>query len=136
MKLILLLSLTVVFVATGAEGLRCYECGRPGGRHPDDCDDIGESSVDCRLFSTILRSHSSNLGYSYDACFTNKQDGKIVKMGCHNKGFEENCGDDNGSGDEYCTCTTDLCNAAVRPGMTPATSALILFAAVAKYIFA
>ena len=33
-------------------------------------------------------------------------------------------------------CTTDLCNAAVRPGMTTATSAVILFAAVAKYIFA
>ena len=53
-------------------------------------------------------------------------------MGCGIKSWERDCGDNNGT----CTCTTDLCNAAVRPGMTTATSALILFAAVAKYIFA
>ena len=45
---------------------------------------------------------------------------------------ERDCGDDDGS----CTCATDLCNATARAVMTAATSALILFAAVAKYIFA
>ena len=53
-------------------------------------------------------------------------------MGCSNKYIESDYCNDDGS----CACTTDLCNAAVRPGMTTATSALILFAAVAKYIFA
>ena len=52
-------------------------------------------------------------------------------MGCSTKQYETNCGDDDG----WCVCTTDLCNAAIRPGMTTATSALILFAAVAKYFF-
>ena len=73
-------------------------------------------------------------------------------MGCGLKSWEENCGDDDGT----CVCTTDNCNTPVRPensdvspgnaadpenaadkpGMTTATYALILIAALSKYIFA
>ena len=45
MKFILLLSLTVVFVATGAEGLRCYDCPNRG---LDECDVVyGTPIRDC-----------------------------------------------------------------------------------------
>ena len=67
--------------------------------------------------------------------------------------LQDYCGD----GEGWCACPTDLCNApvtttttttttensavspgnsAARPGMTTATYALLLFSAVAKYIFA
>ena len=71
MKFLLLLSITVIFVATGAEGLKCNCCGGSNNTGcPDtDCDDNGESSipVDCRFH-----------GHGKDfACFTQKQGLKI-----------------------------------------------------------
>ena len=58
-------------------------------------------------------------------------DGVAATRSCGLSATQLNCGDDIG----ICACTTDLCNGAVRPGMTTA-SALILFASVAMYIFA
>ena len=76
MKFLLLLSITVIFVATGAEGLKCKCCSDTGhllwyGRDTRDCrftncDDNGFDAsipVDCSV--------------SYDACFTDKQGLKI-----------------------------------------------------------
>ena len=68
MKFLLLLSITVIFVATGAEGLKCKCCTNTDC--PDtDCDDNGESSipVDCRF-------HGRGNDF---ACFTQKQGLKI-----------------------------------------------------------
>jgi len=114
MKFLLLLSL-VVFVASGAEGLKC-RCSE------GECDTRrGEGTMTCPS--------------GEDACYTSKATlyGVTEKsFGCGTSLMEMNCGGDIG----ICTCATDLCNAAARPGMTTATFALILFAAVAKYVFA
>ena len=68
MKFLLLLSITVIFVATGAEGLKCKCCTNTDC--PDtDCDDNGENSiqVDCQ-------SRPYNLAWQ---CYTQKRGLKI-----------------------------------------------------------
>ena len=50
---------------------------------------------------------------------------------CGLKAAETNCGESVG----VCACTTDLCNAAVKPGAVTA-SVVILFATITAYIFA
>ena len=64
MKFILLLSLTVVFVASGAEGLQCKCCNDENCPGSAACGDNGENSttIDCR---------------SDPACYTSKSGLKI-----------------------------------------------------------
>ena len=67
------------------------------------------------------------------------QDGKTLKRKCGLKSEEKECDDSDRDGSDFdngtCGCTEDLCNAAARPGVATAT-ALMFFAAVAKYILA
>ena len=71
MKFLLLLSITVIFVATGAEGLKCKCCRNSDCGCPDtDCDDIGDGSITVAVACSVLSA-------SYDACFTDKQGLKI-----------------------------------------------------------
>ena len=56
-------------------------------------------------------------------------------MGCGYESDEKDC--EASDRDGTCACTTNLCNTAARPGMaTASASALMIFASIAKYIFA
>jgi len=115
MKLLLLLSTTVFFVATGAEGLKCYNC-------------IG--SDDCSIEMTC----PDGITGTTAACVKAFAAGTTVSRNCGLKSVDLNCADgDTG----FCACTTDLCNAAVRPGTTTASALTLLgLTAVAMYILA
>merc|ERR1712117_624661 len=133
MKVLLLLSITAAFVATGAEGLKCHmltDSSGPGG--------------DCTA--------------GKDRCTTTYKNGVVYARGCGSDSDKNDCDNkaDCLAADEcVCTCDdADNCNskdkdhkkapvgavkanakpnAAIKPGMMTA-SATILFAAVAKYI--
>ena len=132
MKFLLLLSF-VVFVASGAEG---QYSARPGMTT-----DRPAEGLKCRCSAGLCDGPSRKEGTLtcpdiYDACYTatvSYGGQSATTFGCGTKNMENDCGGTYGG---TCTCTTDLCNGAARPGMTTATFALILFAAVAKYVFA
>ena len=54
-------------------------------------------------------------------------------MGCGYESDKKDCKASDRDG--TCACTTNLCNTAARPGMASA-SFLMLFASIAKYVFA
>merc|ERR1711941_151045 len=101
-KMRLLLALTVALVATGVHGLKCYNCAG------EDC----TTELECPSDSDACLKATASLG---GLSSTTKS--------CGLKAVEANCGESNG----VCACTTDLCNAAVKPG-AGTLSAVILFA--------
>ena len=139
MKLSLLVSITIAIAASGADGLKCYNCTTSSLTTEDcstkvTCPDVSGGETTACLKKSAGNTDKARIDWQKCIETWNLSTAGLATMRtCGLKSEAVNC--DGAIG--VCACTTDLCNTAVRPGIWTAPAMIVLAAfAIAIYNFA